>query len=50
VEGNIYLDAAPDHYFGGHLDVSLGIGLMQLFYGQNRDERGLFRLTFLRGL
>ncbi|HOT96205.1 MAG TPA: hypothetical protein PLG50_02560 [bacterium] len=50
VEGNIYRHAAPDHYFGGHLDVSIGVGLLGLFYGQNRDDRGLFRMTFIRGL
>ncbi len=50
VEGTIYRDAAPDHYFGGHLDFSVGVGLLGLFYGQNRDDRGLFRMTFIRGL
>ncbi len=49
VEGNVFLEAAPDHYFGGHLDIDVGVGLIGLFYGQNRDERGIFRMTFLRG-
>jgi len=49
VEGYIFPEDGPDHYFGAHLDVSAGVGLIGLFYGQNRDERGIFRLTFLRG-
>lgn len=47
-EGYLFPDLAPDHYFGAHLDLDLGGGLLQLVYAQNRDERGLFRMTFLR--
>jgi len=47
-EGYIFPDAKPDHYFGGHLDIYLSAGTFSLFYGQNRDERGVFRMTFLK--
>ena len=48
IEGYLFPDAKPDHYFGGHVDIDAGAGTIGLFYGQNRDQRGVFRMTFLK--
>jgi len=49
IEGNVYLNRSSENFFGGHIDIDVGIGTIGLFYGsEDQTHTNCFRMTFLK--